>query len=354
MINISCSYTLPPLKTRTRTNNKTSLMSRIATHAGTWYSSSPEQLTKELTSYLQKANHKTKTPYPIPNAHICISPHAGYTYCGPTMAHSYGSLDFSKVTKPIRFLIMGPSHHFYFRNQIMLSSFKEIQTPVGNLSIDTKQVQSWLRTHPGIFSPMSGTDDEAEHSLEMQFPMLHTLLTYRGIDPSVVNIVPMLISSNDSETHKELSKILLDAYRDPEYDNYIIISSDFCHWGKRFQYTTYVNSMTDIENEEYVRLNSRSKMSHYDLKIWESISLLDKIGMDTLSLNNVIEWGNYLESSENTICGRNPLNLLLGMIEYSGDEKNFVWNWLDYSQSSHCEEVSDSSVSYASGCVCNK
>ena len=324
-------------------------MSRIATHAGTWYSNSPEQLSRELTSYLQNAITKTKKPYPITNAHICISPHAGYTYCGPTMAHSYASLDFTNVTKPIRFLIMGPSHHFYFHNKVMLSSFKEIQTPLGNLSIDQKQINKWLRSYPDAFSRMSHDDDESEHSLEMQFPMLHTLLTYRDIDPTNVSIVPMLVSANDADTHKVLSGALLQAYEDPEYDNYIIISSDFCHWGKRFQYTTYVNSVTDIENEEYVKLNSRSKMSHYDLKIWESVKLLDKYGMDTLSHNSVLEWDTYLDSCENTICGRNPLFLLLGMIEYSGAD--FVWNWLDYSQSSHCVEVTDSSVSYASSCI---
>ena len=324
-------------------------MSRIATHAGTWYSNSSEQLSRELTTYLRNAITKTTTPYPIKNSHICISPHAGYTYCGPTMAHSYSSLDFTNVTKPIRFIIMGPSHHFYFHNKIMLSSFNEIETPLGNLRIDTNQIEKWIQSYSDTFELMSHNDDESEHSLEMQFPMLHTLLTYRNIDPETVRILPMLVSSNDPDTHETLSTALLQAYRDPNYDNYIIISSDFCHWGKRFQYTTYVNSLTDFENDDFVKLNSRSKITHYDLKIWESISIIDKIGMDTLSHNNIIEWETYLDSCENTICGRNPLFLLLGMIELSNDK--FIWNWLDYSQSSHCEKVTDSSVSYASGCI---
>ena len=72
---------------------------RRAHHAGSWYSSDPNELNDLLTKYLADAtldmdgtnsSSSAGDERCVPNA--CISPHAGFRYSGPTAAYSYLAL----------------------------------------------------------------------------------------------------------------------------------------------------------------------------------------------------------------------------------------------------------------------
>ena len=72
---------------------------RRAHHAGSWYSSDPNELNNLLTKFLEDASLDMDGKYSsssagdercVPNA--CISPHAGFRYSGPTAAYSYLAL----------------------------------------------------------------------------------------------------------------------------------------------------------------------------------------------------------------------------------------------------------------------
>lgn len=68
-----------------------------------------------------------------------------------------------------------------------------------------------------------------------------------------------------------------------------IISSDFCHWGRRFDF----------------------QFTMPDKPIWQAITELDHIGMAVLEQGDPQAWLQYLDAYENTVCGRDPLFLLL-------------------------------------------
>ena len=53
----------------------------------------------------------------------------------------------------------------------------------------------------------------------------------------------------------------------------------------------------------------------------------------------------YLSETGNTICGRHPIGVILHAIDLSGLDLKTRFN--AYTQSSHCLERTDSSVSYA-------
>lgn len=63
----------------------------------------------------------------------------------------------------------------------------------------------------------------------------------------------------------------------------------------------------------------------------------------------------YLARTKNTICGRHPIGILMGAIatlEKKEEEKREArLRWVRYAQSSACESIRDSSVSYASAYV---
>jgi AmmeMemoRadiSam system protein B len=50
-----------------------------------------------------------------------------------------------------------------------------------------------------------------------------------------VKIVPILTGPVNEETADKYGKIFAPYFDDPK--NLFIFSSDFCHWGERFQYT---------------------------------------------------------------------------------------------------------------------
>ena len=69
------------------------MTSRRATHAGSWYTSHGQELSRELDNWLQKAG-------PIENpARAIIGPHAGYRYVCIKFAQKFlKSLHFQKIS----------------------------------------------------------------------------------------------------------------------------------------------------------------------------------------------------------------------------------------------------------------
>lgn len=60
----------------------------------------------------------------------------------------------------------------------------------------------------------------------------------------------------------------------------------------------------------------------------------------------------YLDRTSNTICGRKPIGVLLGMLSQVEKEgKKAKLQFVRYEQSSKCTSVTGSSVSYASAYV---
>ncbi|AJR58873.1 Mho1p [Saccharomyces cerevisiae YJM1129] len=332
---------------------------RPATHAGSWYSNRAQELSQQLHTYLIKSTLKG----PIHNARIIICPHAGYRYCGPTMAYSYASLDLNRNVK--RIFILGPSHHIYFKNQILVSAFSELETPLGNLKMDTDLCKTLIqKEYPEngkkLFKPMDHDTDMAEHSLEMQLPMLVETLKWREISLDTVKVIPMMVSHNSVDVDRCIGNILSEYIKDP--NNLFIVSSDFCHWGRRFQYTGYVGSKEELndaiqEETEVEMLTARSKLSHHQVPIWQSIEIMDRYAMKTLSDTPNGErydaWKQYLEITGNTICGEKPISVILSALSKIRDAgpSGIKFQWPNYSQSSHVTSIDDSSVSYTSGYV---
>ena len=112
--------------------------------------------------------------------------------------------------------------------------------------------------------------------------------------------------------------------------NLFIVSSDFCHWGKRFNYTPW-----DKSN---------------NLPLHKAIEELDKTGMRIIEAKDPEAFTRYLEQYENTICGRHPIGVFLQTLRRS-DSSGMSIAFTRYEQSSACQGYQDSSVSYASAVV---
>eukprot|EP00943_MAST-04B_sp_MAST-4B-sp1_P002057 g2057.t1 len=295
---------------------------RCASHAGSWYTDNSKQLNKQLSGWLNTAtdslnNNTYKYNCSRINAvKAIIAPHAGYSYSGPTAAWAYGAID------PNRFkcvFILGPSHHYYLSG-CALSECDMYETPIGNLIVD-KTINAELRSgaNGDMFDTMTQDQDEEEHSIEMHLPYVAKVMESN----KNFTIVPILVGSLNAADEIKFGNILQKYFDTPE--NLFIISSDFCHWGSRFSFQFYDRKFGEI---------------------YKSIEWLDHQGMSLIEKQDADGFREYLKKFRNTICGRNPICLLLHLINRS--KLNFSVEFTKYAQSSQCKQRSDSSVSYAS------
>ena len=78
---------------------------------------------------------------------------------------------------------------------------------------------------------------------------------------------------------------------------------------------------------------------------------MDKQGIEHIISHSFEDFTKYLDTTENTICGRHPIQLMLAIIEEAKkveQDKEIVTQMTHYAQSSQVTDPDDSSVSYAS------
>ncbi len=280
---------------------------REATHSGSWYEGDPEELKESMESMLKKVVVQEEEGV----LRGIISPHAGYTYCLPVAVHSYCHI---KPSNYNRVLVMGPSHHVYL-DGLALPQCKVYKTPFGNIEIDLEEVER-LSQMDKFFS-MKKKVDEEEHSLEMQYPILKHMMGEHKF-----KLLPIMVGNLTEEDEEYFGNIIKEYAKDKK--TLFVVSSDFCHWGKRFKYTYY-------------------KKDHG--AIHQSIERLDREGMKLIEKHDSEGFHNYLEITKNTICGRNPIALFIRALNASG--LSFKTKFVNYAQSGKVTDPTDSSVSYA-------
>ncbi|KAI5369706.1 Putative MEMO1 family protein [Septoria linicola] len=326
-------------------------ITRHASHAGSWYSSSESQLDTQLEGWLAAVNSpvacigpqsegQSYTALPVTDARIIIAPHAGYSYSGPAAAWAYKSWDVSKAKKVF---LLGPSHHHPL-SRAALSRCTQYATPLGNLTIDRETTARLYGS--GKFEWMSQSVDEDEHSLEMHLPYIFKMLSKTfGDDPArFPPLVPIMVGNTSPTTERSLGRILAEYLDDPE--NAFVISSDFAHWGSRFRYTYYQPTSGPAVDLRSSAPTPRSPAIH------ESIKNVDFVCMGACESGKHQHWLDTLEDTGNTVCGRHPIGVIMAAVEEvrkkRGDEATGQFRFVQYDRSSLVNKVSDSSVSYAS------
>lgn len=204
--------------------------------------------------------------------------------------------------------MLGPSHHVYLEG-CALTPFANLATPLGTLSVDVETVKDLQST--GLFRYMSHTVDQEEHSIEMHLPYIAKVWADRQ-----VQVVPILVGNIKPVMIEKYARCFSRYLADTR--TLFVISSDFCHWGSRFRYTRY-----QAEHADPFMVTSTT-FDHVDpaFPIFRSIEALDVEGMAAITLNprgsaQAREtFFKYLQRTRNTICGRNPIMLLLSTLEF--------------------------------------
>lgn len=283
---------------------------REATHAGSWYNDDADTLSAQVDAFLSAA-----APKLAPKLAAVIVPHAGLRYSGATAAYAYGAIDAAAYD---RVYVLGPSHHAALAAPCGVSGARRLATPLGELRVDRHTTRELLSSDTNLFTLLERDVDEAEHSLELQFPFLARVFAARLAE---VRFVPLMVGAVDAATHARLAAALAAAFGAPR--TLFVISSDFCHWGARFSFQPA------------------------DCGSWREIEALDRAGMALIEARDAPAFGAYLRRTRNTICGRHPISVLLHLMADVACTCRFV----RYAQSSRVAAPDDSSVSYAAALV---
>lgn len=290
---------------------------RRATHAGSWYAGDKETLFGQIRDWCGACSSSKR-------GRFGVGPHAGYAYSGSVLAHTYTALNADVK----RIFVFGPSHTVYFKG-IRTTNFDAYDTPVGSVEVDSELVH-FLKNELNI-KPLPRENEEDEHCLELHMPML------KYTHPKA-KIIPLIFGEESVEDDAKLCNWLKLYVDDPH--SAIVISSDFCHWGTRFNYLQYTPS-GKLEELGPVTRNTKG------IPIWKSIEILDHKAMGVASTGSAVEWKNYIRATGNTVCGARPLEAVLKAGEVCGHP--FLFEWLDYAQSNRVTDLNGMSVSYAAG-----
>ena len=293
-------------------SKKDNILIRPASHSGSWYQNYPNLLSQEIGQYLSNTK-KLKEGF----VKSIIVPHAGYHFCGQTMAQSFINIVPDNYN---RIVILGPSHHEYFQG-CGLTSFDKFDTPLGPLNIDVKYIKKLLKKSD-LFFEVERSVDIKEHSIEMELPFLKYIFKDKEL-----SIIPIIVGDNDFYTNNKIAEALYELYEDKS--TLFVISSDFCHWGRNFGFMSYDKKFENI---------------------WESIEDLDKQALNIIKEINSEKLDKYFKRTKNTICGRNPIIISLSIVEkFKKNHKSKIveYNIAGYAQSNKVKSMYETSVSYA-------
>ncbi|MFP4151351.1 MAG: AmmeMemoRadiSam system protein B [Alkalispirochaeta sp.] len=295
-----------------------------AIFAGRWYSDDPRRLAADLEGYRTQAAEissrdlssritpERNTPDRIaadrvPRDHALVHgavlPHAGLAYSGRGIAHAFtgGVLDLDSIR---RVLILSPSHYVPLRpTTLLVETFDTHETPFGSL-VGEPSFALRLAKEIGDEARIANEVIEMEHGTEMFLPFLKRYTP----DAAVSLVLVPEISGEDR----------LDRWSDAirssvaDEDTLLVMSSDFTHYGPRFDYTPF-GTPDRRKNADTIAAD----VAEDDRRVAEWIATHDTAALRARMARPI------------TVCGRFPIVLGLEVL-YRGVTRRRPGRVVDY------------------------
>ena len=252
---------------------------RPAYMAGSWYPGDAGTLAKRIDELLAKADAPTVTEKPL----AVIAPHAGYDYSAPTAAAGYRCLK-GQVYR--RVFVMAFSHKFAgsYQGVDVPGDLTAYETPLGQVPIDREACDQLLKHEPFVSKPEVGA---GEHSLELQLPFLQRVLAADGQLTGEFRLVPLLVGRMSTEDYAKAAEAIFPLI---DGDTLLVASSDFTHFGPRFGYEPFKDGLP------------------------EKLRGLADAAAAPLLKCDFDGFEDHLAKTQDTICGRGPIMLLLRVL----------------------------------------
>ncbi|MFC1894572.1 AmmeMemoRadiSam system protein B [Candidatus Dependentiae bacterium] len=247
-----------------------------------WYPQDKNLLNKQINNFFIFSKDNFDVVVDPQTIMAIIVPHAGYNFSGLCAASVYQNLlenkkTFRKNKKIKKVVILSPSHTKTF-NGISLPDYNVYKTCLGNIKVDSKIIDKLKKNL--LFAYVNKTH-EIEHAIEIQLPFLQKTIENFKIIPLIVG---KLQKDQFCEVTKELSKVIDDS-------TLVVISSDFIHYGKNYNYEPFSKN------------------------IFNSIRFVDSMAIQAIIKKSYENFSKVLQKTLATICGQNPIKILLKLFE---------------------------------------
>ncbi len=238
--------------------------------AGTWYPGDAAELRAEVRGLLNAA-----PPPPPGDVAALIVPHAGYAYSGRTAAAAYRAVEGDAFD---RVVLLGPSHRLPLADKAVVPRAHALRTLLGEAPLDEAAAERLL-ARPGFADVPAALP--GEHSVEIQFPFLQTVL------PGVP-VLPVVVGRLSRPAVERLARGIRPELADRAL---LVVSTDFTHFGHAFGYVPFTD-----------RVEAR-------------LRTLDLGAFACLRQHDLDGFLGYLAETGATICGSDPLALLLALLQ---------------------------------------
>jgi len=243
--------------------------------AGRWFPADPEKLGRLVDSYL------ATSPAAIPRPPVAlIVPHAGYEFSGPVAGKAFATV---KGRSYKRVILLGLSHQLPLRGASVLK-VDAYETPLGRIPVDL-EARDAVAKCPVVKEIAAA--HRTEHSAENQLPFLQRAMgSFKMLEVLVGDMAP------------DQRAMLADVLRPLVDDSTLVVaSSDFTHYGPNYGYMG--PGGTEIPRD----------------RLPEIIQRLNDMALRKILEVDVPGWDAYLAGTQDTICGRAGIGLLLKILE---------------------------------------
>jgi MEMO1 family protein len=276
-------------------------------YSGTWYPGDSSEL-RDLLAGLFESSERRIGSCLLPGGAAFVVPHAGLIYSGAVAAAAYRHFT---EQRPERVIILGFSHQGSPPG-IGIPDAEAYRTPLGEIAVD-RECADRLAEHRE-FRPMPESR-LCDHSVEIQLPLLQKAA------PDA-RIVPLYVSSLDSNRRASAARALAGMMGS---GTALLASSDFTHYGKAFHFQPFPD----------------------DPRVAGRLEDLDKSVAGAAGSLNAGVFLDALRETKATVCGSQPIALLLETMKVLQNGEEYFQELLDYQTSGEITGDFSHSVSYA-------
>jgi len=283
------------------------LVCHTTPYSGRWYPGDRPRLNALLEELFERSAARTG-PGLFPGGLAFVVPHAGLIYSGTVAAAAYRHL---AQQSPRTVVVLGFTHHGGPAGA-WIPPVDRYRTPLGEVPVD-RELARELLARPGFGSLRE--EVLCDHSIEIQLPLLQRAVP-------AATIVPVYVTSLSPAMRRQAAAALVELLT-PE--RVLVASSDFTHYGDAFRYKPFAT----------------------DAAVAMRLEKLDEGFIEAAGSLEPERFLAALEAARATVCGREPVALLLETLGASPAAEDIFQVTLDYQTSGEITGDYSHSVSYA-------
>lgn len=241
----------------------------VSPMAGRWFPAEKAALEKTLDQSFEIGERRAGGVPPRKMLRALVVPHAGIQYSGSIAAASWRLLG-----QPENVILLGFSHRRPIEG-VVAPDVDGYSTPLGEIRVNQAALDE-------LGFPRVAERELCDHSLENQLPFLARAAPK-------AQLIPLYVGTLDRAALAAAARKLAARLADGDV---LVASSDFTHYGVSYNYTPFPNDA-----------NLPRKLMERALQAFETIGSLEVAGFDR-----------FLAASGDTICGRDPIRLLMATL----------------------------------------